>query len=126
MRALVDAGRVTALTRELALQSECLAIDEPADAAAPCVWRLRVERDALRSAAHRERLQAALAESLGRAVQLEVELGATADTPARRDAAERERRQREAEQAIRDDPLVRGLLQQYPTARIVPGTVRPA
>jgi len=125
VRALVEAGKVGALTRELALQAQCLGIDEPADAAVPCLWRLRVERDALRSAAHRDRLQAALAESLGRAVQLEVELGATDDTPARRELAERERRQREAEQIIRDDPVVRGLLQQYATARIVPGSVRP-
>ena len=129
VRRLVGQGRVTALTRELALQTQCLGIDEPAaadaEAEAPCVWRLRVEREALRAPAQRDRLQAALAEELGRPVRIEVELGATADTPARREAAAREARQREAEQLIRDDPLVRGLMQQYATARIVPGSVEP-
>ncbi len=127
VRRLVGQGRVTALTRELALQTQCLGIDEPAaaDTDAPCVWRLRVERDALRAPAQRDRLQAALADELGRPVRIEVELGATGDTPARREAAAREARQREAEQLIRDDPLVRGLMQQFATARIVPGSVEP-
>ena len=127
VRRLIGQGRVTALTRELALQTQCLGIGEPVDAGAdaPCVWRLRVERDALRAPAQRDRLQAALADELGRPVRIEVELGATGDTPARREAAAREARQREAEQLIRDDPLVRGLMQQYATARIVPGSVEP-
>ena len=127
VRRLVGQGRVTALTRELALQTQCLGIDEPAEAdvEAPCVWRLCVERDALRAPAQRDRLQAALADELGRPVRIEVELGATGDTPARREAAAREARQREAEQLIRDDPLVRGLMQQFATARIVPGSVEP-
>ena len=53
------------------------------------------------------------------------QLGATADTPARRDAAERALRQQQAEQIIHDDPLVRALMHQYKTARIVPGSVTP-
>ena len=54
-----------------------------------------------------------------------VEAGPTDDTPARRDAAERARRQAEAEQIIHDDPLVQALMAQYKTARIVPGSVKP-
>jgi DNA polymerase-3 subunit gamma/tau len=42
-----------------------------------------------------------------------------------RDAAERDRRQAEAERVIQDDPLVKALMAQYKTARIVPGSVRP-
>ena len=62
---------------------------------------------------------------LGHEVQLAVEAGAATDTPAERDAAERARRQAEAEQIIHDDPVVRSLLEQYQTARIVPGSIKP-
>ena len=79
----------------------------------------------LRAPAHVERLQLALAESLQRPVRLETEAGPATDTPALRAAAERERRQRDAEAAIADDPLVRSLLSQYKTARIVPGSIQP-
>lgn len=113
---------VTALARELALQADLVAVDE---SVAPACWRLRVARETLRAAAPREKLQAALAAQLGQALRLEVEAGAAVDSPALREAAERERRQREAEQAIEADPLVRELLSQYPAARIVPGSVKP-
>ena len=69
--------------------------------------------------------QATLRELLGKPLTLAIELGATDDTPARREAAERERRQHRAEQVIQDDPLVQALMQQYRTARIVPGSVKP-
>jgi DNA polymerase-3 subunit gamma/tau len=113
---------ISALARELALQAELVGVDETAQP--PC-WRLRVAREALRAAAPREKLQAALAEQLGQPLRLEVEAGTAVDSPALREAAERERRQRAAEQAIHDDPLVRELLSQYPTARIVPGSIKP-
>jgi DNA polymerase-3 subunit gamma/tau len=119
VRALVAAGRIGALVRELAMQAECVAID-----AAGAAWRLRVERETLRAPTQVEKLQAALAEHLGRAVRLETESGAVADTPALRDAAERARRQAEAEETIQNDPLVRALMAQYKTARIVPGSVK--
>ena len=47
------------------------------------------------------------------------------DTPARREAAERERRQQQAEATIHNDPLVRDLMTQFKTARIVPGSIKP-
>ena len=122
VKQMVDAGSIVALPRELAMQSQCLAIDE---AARPQRWLLRVERDMLRAPAHGEKLQAALAALLGQAVHIDVELGAALDSPARRDAAERARRQAEAEQIIHNDPLVKALLAQYTTARIVPGSVKP-
>ena len=120
--AMVADGIVNALPRELAVQAECIAIDETS---VPPVWRLRAEREVLRSPAQRERLQAALAQHLGHPVTLELEAGLAADSPALRDAALRERRQREAEQIIHDDPLVQSLLAQFKTARIVPGSVKP-
>jgi DNA polymerase-3 subunit gamma/tau len=112
---------VTALVRELAMQAELIAIDgsDP-----PC-WRLRVEREPLRTAPLRDKLQAALAETLSEPLRLDVEAGVATDSPARRDAAERERRQREAERVIHNDPLVQELMGQFSTARIVPGSIKP-
>jgi DNA polymerase-3 subunit gamma/tau len=122
VQSLVEAGSISAFARELAMQAQCVALDERA---LPVQCRLRVERETLRAAGPCEKLQAALAASLQRAVRLEVEAGAALDSPARRDAAERERRQARAEKIIHDDPLVRALMAQYKTARIVPGSVKP-
>ncbi len=120
---LAAQGSIAALVRELAMQAECVAIDDTAD---PPLWQLRVEREALRAPAQRDRLETALAAHLGRPVRLDVEAGPAADTPAQREAALRAARQAAAEQAIAGDPLVRSLMQQYKTARIVPGSVKPA
>ncbi|MBV9890624.1 MAG: DNA polymerase III subunit gamma/tau, partial [Rhizobacter sp.] len=119
---LVDAGAIGAMVRELAMQAECIRV---AGEGAERVWHLRVERENLRTAALRERLQAAAADAEGHPLRLEVEAAAVVDTPAARDAAERERRQAEAERVIEEDPLVRALMSQYKTARIVPGSVKP-
>ncbi|HSN32675.1 MAG TPA: DNA polymerase III subunit gamma/tau [Ideonella sp.] len=115
---LVTGGSVAALVRELALQAQCVAIDGD-------LWRLRVERESLCAPALRDKLQAALAALLGRPLRLEVEAGPAADSPALRETALRERRQEEAERIIHDDPLVQSMLQQFKTARIVPGSVKP-
>jgi DNA polymerase-3 subunit gamma/tau len=113
---------VTALARELAMQAQLV---EQRDGAEP-LWRLRVERESLRAAALVDKLRGALAEVLGIApLKLEVEGGLVTDSPARREAAERERRQREAEDLIRNDPLVQEMLAQFPSARIVPGSIKP-
>jgi len=119
---LAAAGAITAMVRELAFQAECVAV---VDDDREQVWQLRVERENLRTPALRERLQAAAQQAEGRALRIEIEAGATVDTPAARDAAERERRQAEAERVINEDPLVRALMAQYKTARIVPGSVKP-
>jgi DNA polymerase-3 subunit gamma/tau len=116
-------GAITALVRELAWQSQCLAV-QPADGGGER-WRLRVERETLRGSAHRERLEAAMAAALGHSVALEVEAGVAADSPAKRDAAEKEHRQRAAETLIEGDPLVVSLMRQFKTARIVPGSIKP-
>lgn len=122
VRQMIDASRVQAMARELAVQAQCIAFDERAE---PLRCALRVEREMLRAPAHVERLQAALADTLNRAVRVEVEAGVAEDSPAKRDAAERARRQAEAEQIIHNDPLVQALMAQYKTARIVPGSVKP-
>jgi DNA polymerase-3 subunit gamma/tau len=122
VRAMNEAGSISAFARELAMQAQCVVLDE---AATPVVCRLLVERESLRAAAPCEKLQAALTVLLDRTVRLDVQAGAAEDSPARRDAAERARRQAQAEQIIHDDPLVQALMAQYKTARIVPGSIKP-
>ena len=122
VKPLCDNGTLSALTRELALQAGLVAIDE---AASPARWRLVVERDTLRAPALRDKLAAALAQALGQPIELELDAGVPEDSPARRDAAERQRRQAEAEAAIQGDPVVRELLSKFKTARIVPGSINP-
>ncbi len=113
---------IGALVRELAMQSQLVAQH---DGARP-LWRLRVERESLRSPALIDKLRGALAEALAMApLQLEVEAGAVTDSPAQREAAERQRRLQEAETLIRTDPLVQEMLAQFPSARIVPGSIKP-
>jgi DNA polymerase III subunit gamma/tau len=90
------------------------------------LWRLRVERESLRAAALVEKLRVALATLLEMpALQLEAEAGDVQDSPAKRATAERERRQQAAEDLIHNDPMVKELLAQFPTARIVPGSIKP-
>jgi DNA polymerase-3 subunit gamma/tau len=122
VRQMIDASRIQAMARELAVQAQCMAFDERAE---PLRCVLRVEREMLRAPVHAEKLQAALADTLNRAVRVEIEAGVAQDSPSKRDAAERARRQAEAEQIIHDDPLVQALMAQYKTARIVPGSVKP-
>ena len=122
VEALVQAGQISALVRELAWNAECIAVDE---AGSPSRWKLRVEREMLRSPANCDKLQAALAAYFKTTVVLQVEGGAAHDTPARRNAAERARRQQQAEKIILEDPWVRSMLAQYATARIVPGSIQP-
>ena len=120
VQAMTQAGRIAAMVRELALQSDCVGIDETSQ---PHTWLLQVERETLRSAASCEKLEAALIEQIGEPVRLEVRAGPVSDSPAIRSAAQRAQRQREAEHIIENDPVVRSLIERYPGARIVPGSV---
>jgi DNA polymerase-3 subunit gamma/tau len=58
-------------------------------------------------------------------VELQLEAGEPQDSIARRDTVARTEGQRLAEQQIRADPTVQALLAQFPTARIVPGSIKP-
>jgi DNA polymerase-3 subunit gamma/tau len=113
---LVASEAVTALVRELALQSQLLARDEGH-------WMLRVERESLNQPASRERLRAALA-AAGHDVVLAVEVGAVADSPARRNAHAAAQRQQAAEQIILNDPFVQDMVRNF-GAKIVPGSIKP-
>ena len=114
---LVAAEAITALVRELALQSQLVARDGGH-------WLLRVERESLNQPTARERLRAAL-EAAGHATQISVEVGVVIDSPARRNAAAAAERQRRAEEIVQNDPYVQSLVRDY-GAKIVPGSIKPA
>ena len=56
-------------------------------------------------------------------MRLVVEIGATADTPARRNASALAERQRTAEALIHGDPFVQDLIRDW-GAKIVPGSIK--
>jgi DNA polymerase-3 subunit gamma/tau len=115
VQALVLAEAVTALVRELALQSQLVARE-------PGRWLLRVERESLTQGASQDRLCAAL-RAHGHAVELALEVGPVQDSPARRLAAAAAHRQREAERLILEDPFVQTMMRDF-GGKIVPGTLK--
>jgi DNA polymerase-3 subunit gamma/tau len=123
VQALDAAGSIAAMARELALNAGLVAQDS---SRSPERWTLQVASELLRADAQRERLEAALLQQRGIPVVLELLAGEPVDTPAKRHAAERQRRQAAAEAQIHGDPVVQTLLAQFKTARLVPGSVRPA
>lgn len=122
LRPVVASGSIVALVRELALQAELIAVEQREGFT---FWRLRVERESLRTNALRDKLQTALQSAIDPMLKLELEAGVPIDSVSKRDAAEREAAQREAEQLIQGDPAVRALMAQFRTARIVPGSIKP-
>ncbi|MBS0452030.1 MAG: DNA polymerase III subunit gamma/tau [Proteobacteria bacterium] len=113
---MVTKELIGALARELALQSQLVGRDEDQ-------WLLRIERESLGQSGSRDKLQGALA-ALGHSVKISIEIGAVSDSPARRNKQAAEARQREAEEAIHNDPLVQAMMRDF-DARIVPGSLRP-
>ena len=113
---LVQAEAITALVRELALQSQLMARDSD-------TWMLRIERESLNTPTSRQRLQAALAQA-GHTVQLQVEVGRVSDSPALRNQAAAAERQLQAEAIILNDPYVQTLMRDF-GAKIVPGSIKP-
>ncbi|MDD0814185.1 DNA polymerase III subunit gamma/tau [Curvibacter sp. HBC28] len=114
---LAAAEAITALVRELALQSQL--VNRGGD-----VWTLRVERDSLNQPNSRERLRQALQQA-GLAQQITVEIGSVTDSPARRNAAAAAARQKLAEDVILSDPFVQSVMRDF-GAKIVPGSLKPA
>ncbi|NVO05077.1 MAG: DNA polymerase III subunit gamma/tau [Rhodoferax sp.] len=113
---LVAAEAITAMVRELALQSQLVARDTDQ-------WLLRVERETLNQPGSRERLATAL-RNAGFAVTLAVEIGRVTDCPARRNTAASEEKQRAAEKIILGDPFVQAMMRDF-GAKIVPGSIKP-
>ena len=112
---LLEREAVTALARELALQSQLLTRQDGQ-------WTLRVENESLANPGVRERLQAALAEA-GHAARLQVQIGPVADSPSRRNAIAAARRLKAAESLLRADPFVQEMMRDF-GAKIVPGSVK--
>ena len=113
---LAASEAITALVRELALQSQLVARDGEH-------WLLRVERESLNQPAARERLRSALA-AAGFAQQISVELGVVIDSPARRNAATENARQERAQAIVMNDPFVQTMVREF-DARVVPGSIKP-
>ncbi|VWB31579.1 DNA polymerase III subunit gamma/tau [Burkholderia lata] len=102
---------------QLAFNSELTAVDAT-------TLKLSVPVPQYADAAQVAKLKAALADALGKAVEVAVEVGPARRTAAALDAAARAARQREAEQEIHGDPFVQQLVRDF-GARIVEGSVRP-
>ena len=113
---LVAAEAVTALVRELALQSQLLAREG-------ATWRLCVDSESLARPASCERLQSAL-QAAGHAVQLQLSVGPVSDSPAKRLAQAAAAKMDAAIALIENDPLVQSLLRDF-DAKIVPGSIQP-
>jgi DNA polymerase-3 subunit gamma/tau len=115
VRALISSEAITALVRELALQSQLIARDTDQ-------WHLRIESESLNQGVARDRLQAAL-QAAGHAVKLVIEIGKVSDSPAQRNAAAMAEKQKAAEDLIHADPLVQAMVQDF-GAKVVPGSIK--
>ena len=120
---LVASEAVTALVRELALQSELQSQTPGPDTS---TWTLRVERQSLNQSAACDKLQVALQALCGATpiIELVVEIGAVLDTPAKRNAAAQLERQAQAEALIHGDAFVQAMVQQW-GGKVVPGSIKP-
>ena len=113
---LIATEAVTALVRELALQSQLVAREGDA-------WRLCVDSESLARPATCERLQTAL-QTAGHAVRLQVSQGTVTDSPAKRNAQAAAAKMDAAIELIQNDPLVQSLVRDF-DAKIVPGSIQP-
>jgi DNA polymerase-3 subunit gamma/tau len=117
--ALAQALKLAGLARELAMRSELVGAQRDRIV-------LRVPAKALLEAGAEGRLRAALSEHFGRAIGLTVELGPTSGaTAAVRSEQARAAQLKQAEEAIRADPVVRELIDRFGAA-VDPGSIRPA
>jgi len=116
VQSLIAAEAITAMVRELALQSQLVARDTDQ-------WLLRVERESLNQSGSRDRLAMALA-AAGYPVRLVAEVGRVTDSPAKRNAAAAAQAQLNAEKIVFDDPFVQSMMRDF-GAKIVPGSIKP-
>jgi DNA polymerase-3 subunit gamma/tau len=112
----VAAANIVGMTGELARQAQALK-RETVDGRE--VWTLRVERESLRAPALVAKLEAALN------AKLQIEAGVAEDTISLRNIARVEGQQRAAVALAAAHPMTRTLLSQFPSARILPGSVQP-
>lgn len=112
---LIAQDSITKLVRELALQSELLQRDGD-------TWHITTDRHTLHQPKNIEQLRQAL-QPWG-CENLVLDKQAAHDTPALRNKALAEQRQRRAEAIVMQDPNVQHLMHSY-GATIVPGSIRP-
>lgn len=112
----IAALNLVGMTGELARQAQALSC---ATVDGREVWKLRIERESLRAPALVAKLEAALN------ARLDIEAGVAEDSIALRTVARAEAQQRAAEDLAAQHPMTRTLLSQFPSARILPGSVTP-
>jgi DNA polymerase-3 subunit gamma/tau len=109
------------VVQQLAQQSEMIRCDSSEDQVQLC---LRVPIETLCSAGSVDKLGTALSEYFGKQVRVATEVGPVQQTANAVAEAERAARQREAEQAMQNDPFVQTLIREF-GATIVPGSIKP-
>jgi DNA polymerase-3 subunit gamma/tau len=107
---------LTGLAYQLAFNSELMALDGFA-------LKLNVPMSQYAERSQVAKLAAALAEKLGKPVDVQVEVGQVRRTAAALNAAAQAERQREAEREIGAAPFVQSLIREF-DARVVPGSIR--
>jgi DNA polymerase-3 subunit gamma/tau len=115
VQSLIDAEAITAVARELALQSQLLRKEAQ-------VWHLAVEQASLTQPTAVERLTNAL-HAAGHSVRLSLSVAPVIDSLAKRQAAAMNQRMQAAMAAMASDPYIRSLVEQY-GAREIPGSIR--
>ena len=116
VKELMAREAITALVRELALQSQLMAREAGQ-------WLLRTERESLNHPASRDRLQSALQAAGHADVRLQIEVGSVADSPSRRIAVAAAAKMVAATELIENDPLVQAMVRDF-GARIVHGSIQ--
>lgn len=120
--AVAAALALRGVAQQLAMQAELIECRHEEHVT---LFRLRVPIDTWRSSANVDKLAAALTERFARKVQVETELGPVWYTASAEAQAQREARQREAEQTVASDPFVQSLMREF-GAFIVAGSITPA
>ncbi|GAB3549124.1 DNA polymerase III subunit gamma/tau [Noviherbaspirillum agri] len=110
------------VVQQLAQQSELLQCEDNGDGV---LFHLRIPLETLRSAGATEKLTAALTEHFGKTARVTTEIGAVEQTANAQAVAEREARQRKAEEDMQRDPFVQAMMREF-NATIVPGSIKPA
>jgi DNA polymerase-3 subunit gamma/tau len=109
------------VVHQLAQQSELIKCDKVGD---QFQLQLRVPIETLCSSGSVDKLAAALSDHFGKTVRIATEVGAVQQTANAHAEAARAARQREAEQAMHEDPFVQTLIREF-GATIVPGSIKP-
>ncbi len=118
---LAAALPVRGVAQQLAQQSEFVKCDSSGGA---FQFYLRVAVETLLSAGSPDKLAAALTEHFGQPIRLQTDIGAVQHTANAKLIAEREERQRKAEETMHGDPFVQTLMREF-GATIVPGSIKP-